>query len=778
MLSEWLEKLNKQQRQVVEELAENLLVMAPAGTGKTHVIALRVAAFMEDGVPPEEILCLTFTNKAAQELGSRLVKLLGPAGQKVEVRTFHGFCYQLIRIQKRLPAAIVDEEDGMALLKETVPEAELVWDKAWSYVQELKLFKLGLPGQTTWPDAITAFQNSSKGRRFYSQLKNSQRGAATLDYLGGQTLPLLLGYQQRLAHDGLLDFTDLITQAHELFSDEEVLEGWRKKFQVMMVDEIQDTSLTEYGILSKLGKGMKFSGFGDFNQTIYEWRDSDPKKIHDLIMDEFKAVKMELSLNYRSTQKLVNFGASYLNVAKSHHLIESELSPKQILAGLEEAGKQPVFYEAGTKENELAFIANHLKAHRLEQLADSVVLTRSNRQCIEAATALRQQGIPCYLADQFAFFRRKSVKDILSLVRYLINPLDALSLERCLPLCFGSLNVKKVTHLPFKRRMASHGMRLTDIFEERTYALPRQEPYGLLLDAFATGRVVVFDVESTGLDVTRDEVIQIAAIEFVAGREGRRFEKFIDPTGELGASGDVHGFSKSFLEERGEAAAGVFQAFLEFAKDGVLVGHNVHYDLSILSSHMKRLGLDFDPGAGYYDTLQLARLLHPGLANHKLETLSRELKTVNRPTHDAMDDILATGEILVSFLKELELGAGVRQGAAKYFKKEVEPALEELRIYRSAFEELPPGDFIRFLCNRAGVLSRSPWAAEARERENLDALLAYLDEAGSLSAVQSPGLPAWELWSRLLNHMSLSGSDLDRAMKSQNRLAVITVHQS
>ena len=779
-----LQKLNQAQLQAVENLDNNLLVMAPAGTGKTTVISLRVANFIKENKRPEQILCLTFTNKASRELQGRLVSVLGNQGQKVWVKTFHGFCFQLIKEESKIIGKlssrlmIVDEEDAKGVFKALLPQEDLLWDKVYQYIQDLKLFRLSLPKQKDLDDQkwIQAFQQSEKAQRLYESLKNTDVGAYTLAYLDRFGLAILHEYQDYLEQNQWVDFNDLLIYAHELLEYKEVLARWREKFKVLIIDEVQDTSLVEYQLIEKLGIEMAFSAFGDFNQTIYEWRDSNPQLIYSLMMETFQPASMELTINYRSTQKLVQLGVKFLDSAKQYRLIQPHLSPKNIDWANEEPGFRPVFYEGETKEDEMLFIIDHLKHHRLHELSNTVILTRSNRQNMEVANFLRANEVPCYLIEQFSFFRRKGIKDVLSIVKYILNPLDHLALERCLPIYFQSLKIGKMLSRPYQKRYEQYFMRLSDLFDVKSYLY--QEPFGLLADQMKKGRLVIFDVESTGLDVTSDEVVQIAAVELVAGQVGRTFEKFILPGKALGDSVHVHGFSEAYLQEFGEEASQVFTDFLTFVDGAVLVGHNVHYDLSIVSSHMKRVGLDFDYQDRFYDTLDLTRRVYPELKNYKLETLSQFIGTEREPTHNAMDDILATQEVLVKTFARLDKQEQGRKDVVSYYRLLLEPIIKQLQELKLKFETMLPHQFVEYLLEEANITDRSPWCEDEKEQENLRDLLAYLESVSNREFAENKDLPMWEVWSRLLNQMSLSSSELDRLMKEQNQLAVITVHQA
>lgn len=783
-LSHEFKLLNEAQRFVVENLNDNLLVMAPAGTGKTNVITWRTAHFIESGVLPKKILCLTFTNKACEELKQRLIKTVGKVGQEVVVKTFHGLCYQLIKEEgKQLGkistnCLIIDEEDAKFLMKELIADDSVIVEKVYQYIQDFKLFQLLVSFPKTQDDTILwqRFNESEKAQRFYFSLKNSDSGSYTLAYLSQLGLSLYRQYQRHLQENHLVDFNDLILYAHELLQQKEILERWNQRFEVVVVDEVQDTSLAEYQLIQKLAKGHSFSAYGDFNQTIYEWRDSNPVLIRQRILDDFNPICLELSLNYRSTKRLVEMSANYLENAKRHRLLNESLSPKWIEAASEDLGYRPVYFEAQTKEEEMRFIIDHLKTQRLNELAKTVVLTRSNNQNKQVSQFLRSEGIPCYLVDQLTLFKRKGIKDLLAIIKFQLNPFDEVSLERLLPLVYPDLECDSMVSLKYKKRYEQYDMRLVDLFNPTSYSLG--DPYGMLLNQLKSGRVVICDVESTGLDVTRDEVIQIAAIELVNGKQTRSFEKFIIPTNPVGDSVVVHNFTDEYLRQVGETPESVFESFLQFIKGAALVGHNIQYDIKIVSSQLRRLGMTWDCFAGYYDTLDIVRRLYPDLKNHKLDTVSDFIGVSHEPTHNAMDDILATKEVLLKSINRLEKYQVNRMNVTSYYENKLKNVMEAQQHIKNQIEVLLPHQFLNLMIDELDIWNRSPWSEDEVEQESLRECLISLEQMTHRELQACPSLSMWELWTRILHHISLSNSELDRAMKDQNQLAIITVHQA
>ena len=779
-LSEAFECLNEAQRQVVESLSQSLLVMAPAGTGKTNVIALRIARFIEQGIKPHQILCLTFTNKACHELKDRIIKIVGPQGKEVCVKTFHSLCYQMIKEEvKELDKLsndfmIIDEEDARFVIKQLIGDQGVSVEKAYEYVQALKIYQIDK--RELDESLLNSFHESKFALRFYQSVKNQRNGSDTLNYLCEHGWWLYRQYQRHLQEQKLLDFNDLLLYASECLTHPARLARWQLKFEIVVVDEVQDTSLIEYQLIQKIASNSNFSAFGDFNQTIYEWRDSDPVLIRSKIIEDFNPLCLELSLNYRSTKQLVQMSANYLENGKRAGLINPILSPKCIESASEILGKRPVFFEAGTKQEEMDFIADHLKHYRKEELNRTVILTRTNRQNTEIANFLNAEGISCYLIDQLSLFKRKSLKDLLAIVRFFLNPLDSVSLQRFLPLLFESIDLKTMSSSPYLKRYHSYDMRLNDLFLKQSYEY--EEPYGLLKQQLESGQVIIFDVESTGLDVTTDEVIQIAAIELKEGEFVQSFERFIKPSKSVGESASVHGFTDEFLQLNGQEAEDVFKEFLAFSKGTILVGHNVLYDLKIVRSHMHRIGLHFDEEIRFYDTLDIVRRLYPDLQNHKLDTVSAFIGVSHEPTHNAMDDILATKDVLLKSIPRLMMYHEQRKNVISYYEKTLIPMIKQLDQIKQWMNEKKPSEFLLTLIEQFQIIEKQPWCEDEVEMIKLHEAISYLKQMEQQQLTEYPQMLMWELWTRLFDHLSLSSSEFDKVMRDKNQLAVITVHQS
>ncbi|KDR95977.1 exonuclease, DNA polymerase III, epsilon subunit family [Peptoclostridium litorale DSM 5388] len=304
------------------------------------------------------------------------------------------------------------------------------------------------------------------------------------------------------------------------------------------------------------------------------------------------------------------------------------------------------------------YIFERIKRLKADEDHKIAVLTRNNRVNIALSEVFdnrnsklsRKEQIPFFLVDEFKFFRRQEIKDILAYLKFISNKYDNNSLKRILLRFAGGIGRRTIDF--FDEETSSNlGLRLIDMVDENTHSY--KDPYQPLVSNLHKGNVVVFDVKATGLDTLKDEIIQIAVVKIdIAGNEVGKFERFLKPKMPVGDSEIVHGFSDDFLKKNGEDSHAVLKDFLDFIKDSLLVAHNIGYDLNILKSQVSRLGLTEPQIADYFDTLDIVRRFHSKLENHRLEMLCKAFKTSSRADHNAMNDIMATKEILLKMVKE------------------------------------------------------------------------------------------------------------------------------
>lgn len=658
--------LNDKQELLANELERNIILLASAGTGKTDTLSKRIANIIsKEKAKSSEILCITFTNKACKEMKERIEKIVGASAKDITVKTFHSFCFDIIKQEAKRRTdiftdfAIFDEEDCKELLKKCNYENSPVGILK-NFIDKVKL--------TRAENDIFTGDNLQDYKKVISLLFEKKESVVNqicsekgkLNYNVKKLLQekghFIVGtYNAMLLNDHGLDFTDLITTTKELFKSPEVVQGLRSRFKYINIDEVQDTSLLEYSIVEKLFKDNNVLICGDKFQTIYGWRGSEPDIIFKRFKGNYNPIEIAFSINYRATKNLTNSSLKFLENAFPIEV--KELYKQGIKAKSNEEGEKISLKVAEDLREEAKFIYNEVKAlyEKLYSTENVCVLTRDNgynvrlSECLKNIMRPNAVNFEFILVDQFKFFRRQEIKDVIAFLKLIGNRYDSVSLKRIvkrLPTGIGDRTLEVIDSEDYARL----GITLSDFIDSN--ALTYGEKYSLLINEFQRDNIVVFDVESTGTDVTEDEIIQIAAIKLNRnGEVTERFLRFLRNNKSVKTSQHVHGFSDDYLKEKGEDKRVVFRDFLNFSDNAVIVGHNVQYDINILSSELSRCGLQKPKFKAFYDTLDIYRRFYPNLVNHKLETLSRIFNTKHKPTHDAMDDILATKDLLVQAIE-------------------------------------------------------------------------------------------------------------------------------
>lgn len=403
--------LNPRQREAVEHTEGPLLILAGPGSGKTRVIAHRIAHLIgEQRARPRRVLAVTFTNKAAREMRDRVLALVGEdAGRDITLGTFHAVCSRILRI------------DGEAI---GVPRTFTIYDDA-DQIAAVKqaLDDLGLDPKRNPPRAVLSAVSRAK-----SELQGpSQFAALVADYFQEVTSRTFQRYEEILERNEALDFDDILLKTVQLFQERDsVLEKYAERYLYVHVDEFQDTNIAQY-VIAKYwaSRHRNICVVGDPDQSIYTWRSADIRNILNFEQDFSDARVVILDQNYRSTQTILD---------SAHAIIALNKQRKEKNLWTENgAGSAIVVHEAYDEENEAAFVAEELqRLRREEKLAhhDIAVMYRTNAQSRPLEEALVRRGIPYRLVGGTRFYERREVKDLLAYLRLLQNPFDSVALMR------------------------------------------------------------------------------------------------------------------------------------------------------------------------------------------------------------------------------------------------------------------------------------------------------------------------------------------------------------
>jgi DNA helicase-2/ATP-dependent DNA helicase PcrA len=733
-----LAELNAEQQQIVSHLQGAVLALAPVGTGKTTVLAERLAHAVAQGFNPERMLCLTFTNRAARELGDRLRQKLPQQAGKITVKTFHALCAHILRLEAGSAGlskdfVVYDDQDRLELLKELGIESE---KDAKDLLGALALCK----------------ERSSDPSSLQEQFQSVLKAQA----------PIAIAYQEQLRQNHALDFDDLVWYTRLLFrQDQEVRDRWQNKYDLVQVDEVQDTNLCEYEILKQLASRTRNLAFiGDLDQTIYEWRGSDPSKLIDEFTRDFQPVRYSLVRNYRSTKKLLEAADGFAQCF-AQRFTACQSHPQAV-------GGHPLErFDAPNEQAEGLWIAQRAKAlhqdhgipyHRM------AVLTRTNYRSQRIASTLEQAGLPCITIESFEFFQRQEVKDALAYLKLLLNPKDSRSARRVLARPSRGIGEKTIEKIVEEGKTC--GMHLSDLLQLDTFTYG--EPIARLCDRFRRGKVVVFDVETTGLSPTEDEVVEIAAITLQEGKATGVFNEFIQNTKPVGDSRWVHGYSDDHLQKHGKPAKEVFAKFSEFTRGAILVGHNVGFDVAMVTAHARRAKIILTRYP-WEDTWNLTLRLAPQVPNYKLETLCQHYHLPTQSTHRAMDDVRATLELLQTIMPELERTAPARRSLTQAYADHFQPLAQKLAGWRDALMFNRPAQLLDKILQESGLYDY--YGKEPQRVANLKEL------CHTFSDRDNPDHDPLTSLRNLLEFSALA-KNIDRLAELENRLPIITVHQS
>ena len=405
-----LTALNPEQRRAAETLDGPVLILAGAGSGKTRALTYRVANLIDHGVPAWSILALTFTNKAAREMKTRVQQLIGEEkAEEAWISTFHSTCARILRrdIEKigyTRSFVIYDDDDQQRVLKEICKQLNI--DDKYLPVREIRGKISDAKNRMLQPDEW--FARTSRDRR------NSQiHDVMTL-------------YEKRMKALNALDFDDLLLKTLELLADPPpVLEVYRRKFRYVLVDEYQDTNRTQYELVRLLtAQSRNLCVVGDDDQSIYGWRGADIRNILDFEKDYPDAAVIKLEQNYRSTANILD---------AANQVIANNEGRKDKTLWTELGEGEPIRVCCAQDEREeAAWIIREMEELRRKgcALREMAVLYRTNVQSRVPEEMLMKAGIPYRVFGGQKFYERKEIKDILAYMRVIANPADDISLSR------------------------------------------------------------------------------------------------------------------------------------------------------------------------------------------------------------------------------------------------------------------------------------------------------------------------------------------------------------
>jgi len=419
--------LNKEQQQAVQHTEGPLLILAGAGSGKTKVLTVRIAHLLAQGVNPYEILAITFTNKAAKEMKSRVEGLVGDVANRIWLSTFHSFCAKFLRFELdnflgyNSNFTIYDTSDSQAVIKAALKALNL----------DDKYYPVGA--------MIAAISDAKNKLLFASDFRKQAR-----DFYQQKVADVYEYYERELRKNNALDFDDLLLVAVKLLqSNAAVLDKYSKRFRYVMIDEYQDTNHAQYLLAKLLASHWKnIAVVGDADQSIYAWRGADIQNILDFEKDYPNCTSIKLEQNYRSTKIILDAANAVIE--------NNEGRPKKNLWTDKTEGAKIQHFTAQSEHEEAAFIGDTIaKKHDIHGVpyGDMAILYRTNAQSRVLEEALIKRALPYTMVGGTKFYDRKEIKDVLAYLRVLYNPFDDLSLLRIINVPKRSIGATTVAKL-------------------------------------------------------------------------------------------------------------------------------------------------------------------------------------------------------------------------------------------------------------------------------------------------------------------------------------------
>ena len=418
--------LNDKQKEAVLKTEGPLLILAGAGSGKTKVLTTRIAYLIEDNdVSPFNILAITFTNKAAKEMQTRLIGLIGDKAKNAQVSTFHSFGLKLLRenydkLGYDRNFVIMDSDDSLTVVKKILKEMNL----------DPKQYN-----PTAIKNKISGCKNEIIGPKQYEKYASSEFEKVVLQ--------VYEKYEEKLKNNNSVDFDDLLILPIKLFREnEEVLDYYQERFKYILIDEYQDTNEAQYQLTKLMAsKYRNLCVVGDENQSIYSFRGANYRNILNFEKDYSEAVTIKLEQNYRSTTNILD---------AANDVIKNNLNRKdKNLWSDKGTGEKITYYRCHDEKDEAHYVATNIKRLLSEgKKADEIaVLYRTNAQSRTIEEEMLTENIPYRVVGSFYFYGRKEIKDLIAYLRLIHNEKDNVSLTRIINSPKRGIGEKTISNL-------------------------------------------------------------------------------------------------------------------------------------------------------------------------------------------------------------------------------------------------------------------------------------------------------------------------------------------
>ena len=519
-----LSSLNPEQQDAVLHTDGALLILAGAGSGKTRVIAHRIAHLVSSGMAdPDRVIAVTFTNKAAEEMRTRVEALLRVECRQMWISTFHALCARLLRreaphIGLSRDFVIYDSADQLSVMKQAMRE-------------------LGVDDASLAPRLALSRISHAKNRMEGPETFTTNAWSPRDQHVG----TLYTMYLKALKDANALDFDDLLLKTVELFEQsEKIRDRYSEKFRYVMVDEYQDTNRPQYLLVQRLAsRHRNLCVVGDPDQSIYKWRGADLRNILDFEQDFPEAKIVRLERNYRSTQVILDAASAV--IAQNRNRKEKRLYTERT------GGAKVLYYRAGDDIDEAEFIARTARQALQEDVENTVALLyRTNAQSRTLEDALRRAGTDYRIIGGVRFYERKEIKDTLAYLKVVLNPHDNVSLRRIINVPARGVGKGVMESLEAVELSDTGGSPLFEAAE------PTEANSLWLRLEYATERRLLAPRATTSLAAFRDLIVSL-------GDMVRRESVSIA----LGKVIDQSGYLKDLREEKSEEAESRIENLME-----------------------------------------------------------------------------------------------------------------------------------------------------------------------------------------------------------------------
>jgi len=532
----YFSQLNPQQREAVETVSGPVLILAGAGSGKTRVITYRIAHLIDHvGVAPDSILAVTFTNKAASEMASRVESLVGARTvAKPLISTFHSFCVRLLRRDietlqisgkgYRKDFVIYDETDQQSVVKAAMR-------------------RLGIDDKQLTPVSVLARISWAKNHMLDPQEVYLQSADPKTERIAH----IFEVYKQELAKSNALDFDDLLLYAvRVLKASGETRERYNRRYRYILVDEYQDTNRPQYELMRMLaGDEHNVCAVGDEDQSIYSWRGADIRNILEFEQDFPEARIIRLEQNYRSTQNILQAASSVVsrNIKRKGKTLWTDRM----------GGAKVGYYEAPDGENEALFAADYIAKYLSQagndgQVPRAAVLYRTNSQSRLFEEAMRRYQLKYHVVGGFSFYERAEIKDMISYLKAIQNPDDSIAMQRIINT--PARGIGKTTIETLERIALETGLSLWGAIQEAIKGSLLQPRALAALKGF---KQLMDDARAAYLGTFQQRMEQTASPAPSADQDDSDLQHAIDFSPEMFATADATGFNPEALSEPGDA---------------------------------------------------------------------------------------------------------------------------------------------------------------------------------------------------------------------------------